>query len=73
MSVLRRFSPPNIIIILLLLINNNNICITRLESEKETASVAEGDNSEVYIQLANQFTNEPLKPQVVRAIVYTPL
>ena len=33
----------------------------RLESEKETSSVAEG---EVYIQLANQAHNQPLTSQV---------
>ena len=33
----------------------------RLESEKETSSVAEG---EVYIQLSNQANNQPLSSQV---------
>ena len=35
--------------------------LERLESEKETGSVAEG---EVYIQLANQTNNQPLTSQV---------
>ena len=38
-----------------------NILIVRLESEKETGSVAEG---EVYIQLSNQTNNQPLSSQV---------
>ena len=56
----------SLILILLFLLRQNRMsfftcCMFRLESEKETGSVAEG---EVYVQLANHFPNDPLKAQV---------